>query len=499
MAGPYDYTVNIPQPPAQNFLQGLTGIMQIRQMQDQSAIQQQQAAIQQQQAQFAQELQPLERQKLEAAIAAQRANTAQSMASRDVTLEGLRQSKQTFAEQEEIKKQEKLLREDIMGLAKDPTLATQEKLQDVSTRTAFLLPKSYEPLQRMFEDFPRAGKVLENTASDVIFAVQSGQPKVAVASVNKQLEAAQNSLQINPDDKEAKATVSLLEGVKSQMDEGKYGEAMVSASIFLKNQNPRKWNAVTGDLQELGKATKAVAEAKKEDAATEGQLLDNRIKKYEADNGMSIKDIAKNKEERFKTEAAERTHIEAQPFVRQYLGKREAFDMMKTAELTGVGDKVLLVQFTKMGDPTSIVSVTEEGSSRNITMGDYIASLEARIKSTGSLGNQQRKELKDQAFQMLKTSEKAYKEYTGNLEPVYRERGLNPKNIFVLPSSEQLREEARQQTVGPTSEEARIRSMLRPAAGFGNTMTPSQIQPQGGTFQGTPTDVDAILKQFGVR
>jgi hypothetical protein len=69
----------------------------------------------------------------------------------------------------------------------------------------------------------------------------------------------------------------------------------------------------------------------------------------------------------------------------------------------------------------------------------------------------------------------------------------------VLPSSEQLREEARQQTVGPTSEEARIRSMLRPAAGFGNTMTPSQIQPQGGTFQGTPTDVDAILKQYGPR
>jgi hypothetical protein len=54
--------------------------MQIRQMQDQSAIQQQQAAIQQQQAQFAQELQPLERQKLEAAIAAQRASTAASNA-----------------------------------------------------------------------------------------------------------------------------------------------------------------------------------------------------------------------------------------------------------------------------------------------------------------------------------------------------------------------------------------------------------------------------------
>ena len=80
MAGPYDYTINIPQPPAQNFLQSLTGIMQLRQMQEQSALQQQQAAIAQQAAAFQQQMQPLERQKLEAAIAAQRASTAASNA-----------------------------------------------------------------------------------------------------------------------------------------------------------------------------------------------------------------------------------------------------------------------------------------------------------------------------------------------------------------------------------------------------------------------------------
>ena len=282
---PYNYSIDLPKPPASTFLQDLMGIQQMKGLQQQREIQAQQAEAQAQQAKFAQELQPLERQKLEAAIAAARANTAQSMASRDVTLEGLRQSKQTFAEQEETKKQENLLREDVMAVVKDPTLATQEKLRDISFRTALFAPKSQEPLQRMFEEFPRAGKVLENTASDVIFAVQSGQPKVAVASVNKQLEAAKNSLQINPDDKEAKATVSLLEGVKSQMDEEKYGEAMVSASIFLKNQNRRKWNAVTGDLKEFGGATKAVAEAEKEQALTKKALGES------AAAGVEIKDV----------------------------------------------------------------------------------------------------------------------------------------------------------------------------------------------------------------
>jgi hypothetical protein len=66
MAGPYDYSINIPQPPAQNFLQSLTGIMQLRQMQDQSAIQQQQAG-------FAQQMQPLQMQQIEEQMKASRA------------------------------------------------------------------------------------------------------------------------------------------------------------------------------------------------------------------------------------------------------------------------------------------------------------------------------------------------------------------------------------------------------------------------------------------
>jgi hypothetical protein len=81
MAGPYDYTVNIPQPPAQNFLQSLMGIRQLQQMEEQSAIQQQNAAIQQQQAAFAQQMQPLQMDAERARIAAAKASAAQSGAS----------------------------------------------------------------------------------------------------------------------------------------------------------------------------------------------------------------------------------------------------------------------------------------------------------------------------------------------------------------------------------------------------------------------------------
>jgi hypothetical protein len=75
---PYNYSIDLPAPPASTFLQDLMGIQQMKNLRQQREIQAQQAEVQAQQAKFAQELQPLERQKLEAAIAAQRASTAQS-------------------------------------------------------------------------------------------------------------------------------------------------------------------------------------------------------------------------------------------------------------------------------------------------------------------------------------------------------------------------------------------------------------------------------------
>jgi hypothetical protein len=81
MAGPYDYSINIPQPPAQNFLQSLLGIQQLKGLQQQSQLAEQQAAIQQQQAAFQQQMQPLEMARAKAAEKAALASAASSYAS----------------------------------------------------------------------------------------------------------------------------------------------------------------------------------------------------------------------------------------------------------------------------------------------------------------------------------------------------------------------------------------------------------------------------------
>ena len=71
MPGPYDYTINIPQPPAQNFLQSLLGIQQLKQMQQQSQISAQQA-------QFVKEQHPLEMARIQAGINASNASAGES-------------------------------------------------------------------------------------------------------------------------------------------------------------------------------------------------------------------------------------------------------------------------------------------------------------------------------------------------------------------------------------------------------------------------------------
>jgi len=71
---PYNYTIDLPKPPADNFLQDIMGIAQLQAMGQQQKI----AA---QQAQFQKEMQPLEMDKVREQIKAAQASAAQSAAS----------------------------------------------------------------------------------------------------------------------------------------------------------------------------------------------------------------------------------------------------------------------------------------------------------------------------------------------------------------------------------------------------------------------------------
>jgi hypothetical protein len=153
-----------------------------------------------------------------------------------------------------------------------------------------------------------------------------------------------------------------------------------------------------------------------------------------------------------------------------------------------------MTAFIKLGDPDSTVSMAESGQLVASNIGEQAAKLVEQFNlNGGKLSDDMRKKIDLQADATMRSAKKSFE--SGVLAGFIRTakaQKLNPENVtgFLSPVSVPEKDQ------GPTSEEQRIRGMLRPAAGFGNTMTPSQIQPQGSTFQGTPTDVDAILKQY---
>jgi hypothetical protein len=153
-----------------------------------------------------------------------------------------------------------------------------------------------------------------------------------------------------------------------------------------------------------------------------------------------------------------------------------------------------MTAFIKLGDPDSTVSMAESGQLVASNIGEQAAKLVEQFNlNGGKLSDDMRKKIDAQADATMRSAKKSFE--SGVLAGFIRTakaQKLNPENVTGFLSPVSVPEEDQ----GPTSEEQRIRAMLRPAAGFGNTMTPSQIQPQGSTFQGTPTDVDAILKQY---
>lgn len=178
MAGPYDYSINIPQPPAQNFLQSLIGIRQLQQMEDQSALQQQQAAIAQQAAAFQQQLQPLEKQKMEAAIAAAKASTAQSTTGQQAT-------------QYQLDRRKDLTRT-LEWISSDRANFTPENMEKVALEFYDVAPGMLEASAKAragVSDFVK--KFGDNIAKDLTLTYFTEDPKEGQKVVNTAIKAAE--------------------------------------------------------------------------------------------------------------------------------------------------------------------------------------------------------------------------------------------------------------------------------------------------------------------
>lgn len=421
MAGPYDYTINIPQPPAQNFLQSLTGIMQLRQMQEQSAIQQQQAAFQQQ-------MQPLQ-------LEAERARIGQIGQATATSAEALRQGKLTFEQAQAERALKTKYQNDVLELSKSPETWTPEKLKSLSMQAAVLDPQSFGAMNKMFAELPRVGSTLSNAASEVMLSVQAGKPEVASAALDKYIAAANNTLENNPNDRAAQASLAFLESAKTAVDQDPTAGAL-TASNFLFNTDPQKWDAVTKAMKGAADIAETEAKIKGESSKSELQQAQKRLAEADAVLKELKSTGALDSEEKMKQENVMRSEFLANPFLRTFPVKKEAYQNIVNAEKTPIGDSAKVVAFIKLQDPTSVVSVTEKGQITSTTPIASLQSLIQKFNNDGILDNKTRLDIDSQSKNIFNTSKSEYEKIQNRTALIAKRYGLNPDNIISVYNTE---------------------------------------------------------------
>lgn len=408
MAGPYDYTVNIPQPPAQNFLQSLSGIMQIRNMQDQAAIAQQQADIQKQQAGFAQELQPLEKQRLEATIAAQRAGTSATQTSQQAAAYQLQQRKDLDAE--------------LLGMSSDPSKFTAENLQKLAVRFHSVDPTLLTRSGEMRKNLPDQAKIFgDNIAKNLVLTSVTGDSEAAIKQLDKQLEAAKNT----PGLQDFVPKIEQLRDNFIKYPDQTVGLAAVGQTLFAPDQG----KAITDVLSEQAKTAKTKAEATGEKTKSELQEAQARLARADAEL-KELKATGKlDAEEIIKQETARRENFISQPFVRDYPVRRDAYNIITTADETPIGDSSKVVAFIKLQDPRSVVSVTEKGQITSTTPIASAQSLIAKFNNDGLLDAKTRRDINSQSKKIFDSTKFDFDQFKKRETVIAKRYGLNPENI----------------------------------------------------------------------
>jgi hypothetical protein len=251
MPGLNDYTINIPQPPAQNFLQSLLGIQQLKQMQ-------QQGELSQQNAQFAQQMQPLQ-------IEAERARIGQINQSTAASAEAFRQGKITFEQSQQDRSREmeqkavaQARQQELFGkLNSLPATASMSEIVPIANQLALINPGMSKQVMENFQAQPEEyQKALKNSLLTATTYLEAGKTDEAIKTYNTFEQAVRNSAGNNAQ------LLTMADGAKAQ------------AMLLEANPNVGKLSA----LQALGvidpKALDSIVGLEKEGKQIQGKTVD---------------------------------------------------------------------------------------------------------------------------------------------------------------------------------------------------------------------------------
>jgi len=238
---PYNYTIDLPQPPARNFLQNIMGIAQLQQMG-------QQQKIQAQQANFQKEMQPYEVQKAQAAIAAQQsalAGSEQSRRQNEILFKQAQENRVREMEQQAIAQAKQ---SELFGrLSALPPDAPISQILPIANELALYKPESAKQLMANYENAPKQfQKASETTLVSALNQLNANNIKGAKKTYSDFATAVENSMGKNPELKALADAAKVQVAALDVPNEEGVNIAKASGLQLLSLVNPQAVNAIAG-------------------------------------------------------------------------------------------------------------------------------------------------------------------------------------------------------------------------------------------------------------
>lgn len=447
-----DFNIPIPAPNTSmfggNLLQGLAAIEGLRA-----------SRAQQEQAQM---LAPLELERAQLGIQAQRQHMAQSAAAAGRAAFGFQQQLQALQAEKQRKTQvatafDNFVRAEDSGVdaiapamgiinkeeydrlqqaaqirlsqvmgKMDPNNPQPELVQQFGQLSALLPPaegKRFDDIKNALPDKYRDG--LTSTINDASLLGLGGENEKALKLLDDQIEAFGKDQ--NP---VAQRMSKELQSARDRLDENTPAKIWANTLYgnALKSGDPKKAEAAINFLKE--RAPEQVAKTESETAKNEAAALKDRMQA--AAEEAKAKGILPS-EEKFKMEGQLRQDfIKSKTYVDQ-VARTDALFAIQDAlsQQSGPADVSAVQAFVKLGDPNSTVSVTESGQITGADLPATTRTLLEKLLGQG-LNNIERAKLIQAAQDRYKNNSKVFESLANDTTRNALEFKLNPKNIVYL-------------------------------------------------------------------
>jgi hypothetical protein len=270
---------------------------------------------------------------------------------------------------------------------------------------------------------------LIDTALKISNAGMSGNTDVALDMMNKQAAAYSNSNDARYQQM-GKLLNDSIETLGDNPDPRAF--ALLGQTLMLRTGDEKAAKQFSEILTSYSKEMSPEARAERE-AGTEAKQAETNLKKFE----LQLKQEGKlDPDKKRSTEIQMAQSFEAESLVRSYVLRRDIAQGIRSAlDLeTSSGDASAITNLVKIDDPTSTVSITEAGRVEKGNLPEQFKGLVSELQGRGRLSEKTRNDVLRLARERMKTSQSEYDKYRDSTKKIAERYGLDPQNIFALPS-----------------------------------------------------------------